>query len=197
MITLDACLLLEFLRSFTGEKSKTKSKFFEQHHGSAILRDIVKLQNQIPLIVLIKLLELETKSDQNAAEEKLLDMLYFGAVRMCYPFSPSSIKWTSELKSKLLGKAHILDLLSSIIVESFSEQESVPNSHNESQQNRQQEDTCRWHNLITKVGGSVRKKMDPNGCSWQSSLPSVVVLKRTGIGIKFKLYRNGLNKVEF
>eukprot|EP01018_Ginkgo_biloba_P023174 Gb_36109 [translate_table: standard] len=101
MFTLDASFLLEILRSYLEEMSRPANygQYFEpvfdkykiEHNGIDILHDILKLENQIPLVVLRKLLELEVGSIEGA-NDMLSELLFYGGpLRRFYPFTRGSL----------------------------------------------------------------------------------------------------------
>ncbi|GLJ23646.1 hypothetical protein SUGI_0447840 [Cryptomeria japonica] len=81
---LDGSFLLELLRTLAGKDHSDSSDgmYFEplfdesriKSVGFAVLGDIVKLENQIPLLVLDKILQLESGSEKEA-QAKLFDLL--------------------------------------------------------------------------------------------------------------------------
>ncbi|KAH9307422.1 hypothetical protein KI387_035333 [Taxus chinensis] len=124
MLSLDGCFILEILRTLGGESfpvaeaSKCYDPIFERNKidytGFDILCDILMLENQVPLIVLRKLLKLELKQADDV-EEKLLKVLVKSSRSKFYPFKYDMKEWAwSQLTD---GKEdHLLGLLHALIV---------------------------------------------------------------------------------
>lgn len=93
MLSFDGCFILEILRTLAGEELPVANEYYEpifernkvDFAGFDILNDILMLENQIPLIVLRKLLELELNS-VDGVEEKLFKVLVKGPSSKFYPF---------------------------------------------------------------------------------------------------------------
>ncbi|KAJ8755152.1 hypothetical protein K2173_018950 [Erythroxylum novogranatense] len=122
MMAIDACFLLEFLQIYAikeGDVTVTRVSSGMSHlvdyagrksaHNS-IIKDMVMLENQIPLFVLRKTLELQFSSLE-IADERLLLML----VGFCQELSP--FKMIQDLpKIQVSQCAHLLDYLYDTIV---------------------------------------------------------------------------------
>ncbi|KAG6789063.1 hypothetical protein POTOM_005147 [Populus tomentosa] len=127
MMALDVSFLLEFLQIYSLKETSSSSRVVTSrmshlldyskrksvHH--VILRDMVMLENQVPLFVLRKVLEFQYLSVESA-DEMLLSMI-MGLAKDLSPFK------TIELpKSKnILEHSHLLDLLYDIIVPKVEE----------------------------------------------------------------------------
>ncbi|GLJ34482.1 hypothetical protein SUGI_0693530 [Cryptomeria japonica] len=107
MLAIKACFILEFLKSFalTRDESDTdcfslvfENKDFENSMFGGILDDIMKLENQIPLFVLIALLQLEFGT-RTLAIAQLAALLSTYKVFCGFPFS-SSLPGNTELGLK-------------------------------------------------------------------------------------------------
>jgi len=95
MLSLDGCFILEVLRTLGGDEISLAEagQCYDPIFGgnkiefasSDILNDILMLENQIPLIVLRKLLELELDSAVNV-EKMLLKVLVAGTSVLFKPF---------------------------------------------------------------------------------------------------------------
>eukprot|EP01018_Ginkgo_biloba_P022497 Gb_41270 [translate_table: standard] len=98
MMTMDACFILEVFRTSITESNQRDSQnfvYFEpvfdsqslrSVEGSAIFKDILMLDNQIPLCALKKLYEIEMGANEDW-ETKFYQMLYKGLVSKANPFS--------------------------------------------------------------------------------------------------------------
>ncbi|XP_019195980.1 PREDICTED: putative UPF0481 protein At3g02645 [Ipomoea nil] len=116
MVVMDACFLLEFLRVYAVKQGKcfarlpTRMSHMVDVSGrksahNVMLRDIVMLENQIPLFILRKLLEWESSS---SAADMLLTMLS----GLCKDLSPLvNVSEEEMAKVPLDGCAHLLDFL--------------------------------------------------------------------------------------
>ncbi|CAH9128509.1 unnamed protein product [Cuscuta epithymum] len=116
MLAMDACFLLEFLgvyascpRPEVGLRMSHMVDVLGRKSGhNASLRDIVMLENQIPLSVLRKMLEWELSS-QDLADEVLLAML-MGLYKDLSPFP------VAEFIPRLDDCAHLLDFFYQLMV---------------------------------------------------------------------------------
>ncbi|CAI9113917.1 OLC1v1014622C1 [Oldenlandia corymbosa var. corymbosa] len=141
IMALDACFLLEFLRVFAVKEEgnvkdftsvpSTLSHFIDtagkKSAHNTILRDVVMLENQIPLFLLRRVLEFQLSS-LDSADELLISML----IGFCNEISPfkGTTDWilttTNADQVALLKKcAHLLDFLYHTIVPKFEEPSSV------------------------------------------------------------------------
>ncbi|CAK7356977.1 unnamed protein product [Dovyalis caffra] len=127
MMALDVSFLLEFLQIYSFEDTKMVStmttsqmshlldytKRKSAHH--VLLRDMVMLENQVPLFVLRKVLEFQHSSAESA-DHMLLSMIR-GLAKDLSPFK------TIELpkSKKILEHSHLLDILYDIIVPKVEE----------------------------------------------------------------------------
>ncbi|KAL3610834.1 hypothetical protein D5086_001854 [Populus alba] len=127
MMALDVSFLLEFLQIYSLKETSSSSRVVTSrmshlldyskrksvHH--VILRDMVMLENQVPLFVLRKVLEFQYLSVESA-DEMLLSMI-MGLAKDLSPFK------TIELpkSQKILEHSHLLDLLYDIIVPKVEE----------------------------------------------------------------------------
>ena len=121
MMVIDASFLLEFLQVYVNREGKLSSRISSSisHVGdyagkksahNAILRDIVMLENQIPLLVLRKILEYQFSSLEEA-EARMLTMLV-GFCKELYPFKMMEKDLPKIRVSEL---AHLLDFLYEMI----------------------------------------------------------------------------------
>ncbi|XP_052182031.1 putative UPF0481 protein At3g02645 [Diospyros lotus] len=107
MMAIDAAFLLEFIQTPVGRKSAHE----------AILRDLVMLENQIPMFLLTKLLEfLQFSPAPESADKKLFSML----MGLCKEISP--FKTVEKFPNSNLGQCpHLLDFLYHAIVPKLHE----------------------------------------------------------------------------
>lgn len=122
MMAVDASFLLEFLHIYAAKEGKvltTVSSLRMSHlvdaagrksAHNAILRDLAMLENQIPLFVLRKILELQFSSLE-LADDMLVSML----VGLCKELSPFKMV-ESFPEVKVTESAHLLDFLYQMIV---------------------------------------------------------------------------------
>ncbi|GLJ34460.1 hypothetical protein SUGI_0692990 [Cryptomeria japonica] len=131
----DACFILQYIRSYVGmDASPTDStnSCFQNydHHDdfhSSVQSDIWKLENQIPLFILITILQLEFNDH---AKDMLAEMLQrFFLIRPFVFYFPS---WGNKIQSRLKhhiekGAHHLLDLYRRMIRDmlSYSSSESA------------------------------------------------------------------------
>lgn len=126
MMALDASFLLEFLHIYTLKEPKMLSRVSSRMSHlldyskrksaqNAILRDIMKLENQIPLFVLRKLLEFQFLLLESAD-----DVLHSMLMGLCKEVSPFKIM-ESLPQTKVPETAHLLDFLYRVIVPKMEE----------------------------------------------------------------------------
>ncbi|KAL5559737.1 hypothetical protein UlMin_035948 [Ulmus minor] len=124
MFAIDASFLLEFLQTYSAKKETSLVRISSKmnhlidytrrktsHH--AILRDIIMLENQIPLFLLKQVHSL--CYDQEDNPDQILSFMLLGFFRELSPFVHVIIN-DSYLQEECLQKAHLLDLLYSTIV---------------------------------------------------------------------------------
>lgn len=114
MLSLDGCFILEILRTLgkenfpVAEASNYYEPVFERNKidytGFDILCDILMLENQIPLIVLRKLLELELKSTDNV-DSTLFTVLVKSPRSKFYPFKYDMKEWSRPQKQQAQAQA--------------------------------------------------------------------------------------------
>ncbi|XP_043700262.1 putative UPF0481 protein At3g02645 [Telopea speciosissima] len=129
MMAVDACFLLEFLQvyaikegkfAFNGEILSTMSHLMDyagrKSAHNAILRDLMMLENQIPLFILRKILEVQYSSLEEA--DVLLHSMLMGLCKELTPF-----KMIEDFPNiKVTDCAHLLDSLYQIFVPKSEEQ---------------------------------------------------------------------------
>ncbi|XWS11738.1 hypothetical protein CRYUN_Cryun37aG0025800 [Craigia yunnanensis] len=121
MMAIDASFLLEFLQIYAMKEGKLLTRVSSRmahlvdYAGrksahNAILRDIMMLENQIPLFVLRKMLEVQSASLE-PADELLLSML----TGLCKELSPFKMM-NGLLKIQVSETSHLLDCLYDMLV---------------------------------------------------------------------------------
>ncbi|KAL0010798.1 hypothetical protein SO802_005906 [Lithocarpus litseifolius] len=144
MMGIDASFMLEFLQIYAIQEEKvitrvsSRMSHLVDYAGrksahNTILRDMVMLENQIPLFVLRKMLEFQFSSLE-AADDMLLSML----VGLCKELSP--FKLGEELpKIPVPDCAHLLDFLYHVIVPKVEEPSEIieVEDHNEDMQGKE------------------------------------------------------------
>ncbi|GLJ51225.1 hypothetical protein SUGI_1089780 [Cryptomeria japonica] len=130
ILTLDGCFVLEILRVLSAEQQQQRQGGQNSHPifnttrikscQFDLLCDFLMLENQIPIMVLIKLLEVETGSESEA-KKQLLRLLCSSIIPEIHPFLPNWLDRANLLESRLKGYEdlesykHILGLLQSLI----------------------------------------------------------------------------------
>ncbi|XP_059644764.1 putative UPF0481 protein At3g02645 [Cornus florida] len=113
MMAVDASFMLEFLQIYALKEGKTLTRVSSRMSHLAhndILRDMVMLENQIPLFLLRKVLEFQFSSLQLSD-----DMLHSMLIGLCKEISP--FKMMEELPNVQLSElTHLLDFLYQVIV---------------------------------------------------------------------------------
>ncbi|GLJ47701.1 hypothetical protein SUGI_1007380 [Cryptomeria japonica] len=123
MMTMDACFILEFLQM----DMPNSSLVFHSHRANSIKRgeilmDILKLENQIPLCILKKILKLELKDPVAFLADTLNRCM--GCYFQGYPFKEN--KHNEDLIAKFIkgGAFHLLDLSRQVIADFLSDSNS-------------------------------------------------------------------------
>ncbi|XP_057756574.1 putative UPF0481 protein At3g02645 [Arachis stenosperma] len=129
MMVVDAAFLLEFLQIFANHDGtmtigvSSRMSHLLDYAGrklahNAILKDIVMLENQIPLFVLRKMLEFKFSSLELA--DDMLFSMFIGLFKDLSPFSPME---EEDYPQILVSEcAHLLDFLYEMIVPKLEEQ---------------------------------------------------------------------------
>ncbi|XP_075491100.1 putative UPF0481 protein At3g02645 [Primulina tabacum] len=213
MMVVDSCFLLEFLQVFAvkGGRILTRassrvSRFVvslgrqSASHDNAIVRDMIMLENQIPLFCLRKVLEFQLGSVTFEADNKLYAML----MNFCKELSP--FKMIQELPEvhQVMGCDHLLDLLYHLIVPKSEETSSEIKLDIEEQQNEEGGENNLWKTISKSKSGLMRliKRLLVSKPAhflfklpWKiiSNLPGVIILRQLEY-ICFTQYqeRNGL-----
>jgi hypothetical protein len=126
MMAVDASFLLKFLGIYAMEKGKVLTKVSSRmshlvDYGgtksahNAILRDMIMLENQIPLLVLRKVLAFQFSSPESA-DDMLLSML----MGLCKELSPFKLM-EDPPKIQVSKAAHLLDFLYDMVVPKMEE----------------------------------------------------------------------------
>lgn len=122
LMGLDAVFLLECLQFYVRHADQSSDAYVKQlgrvldpsgtsaAHNSTV-RDLMMLENQLPLFLLQKLLELQLGSETKA-EERLCTLLRL----FCEEFSPFSFKLPEDSKIRTNERGHILEVLYYAIV---------------------------------------------------------------------------------
>ncbi|KAG6383576.1 hypothetical protein SASPL_156664 [Salvia splendens] len=113
MMAVDSCFLLDFFQRKAGNPTLNSGRKTGLH--DAILRDIVMLENQIPLFSLKKTLEFITGSTEGADY-----CLYAMAVGLCRDSSPLMIQESNDV-DQINKSAHLLEFLYNLILPRFHE----------------------------------------------------------------------------
>ncbi|KAF2323091.1 hypothetical protein GH714_033397 [Hevea brasiliensis] len=120
MMALDACFLIEFIQIYAHKEGPSRTTHLLDYGMSksahnSILRDILVLENQIPLFTLRKVLELQFSSTESA-DSMMVSML----MEMYKEVSPFKIQ-DELLPAKVSECAHLLDFLYHSIVPRMEE----------------------------------------------------------------------------
>ncbi|AES77821.1 hypothetical protein MtrunA17_Chr7g0220521 [Medicago truncatula] len=141
MMVVDASFLLEFLQIYTIQDetmilsfSSRMSHLFDyggrKLGHNAILKDIVMLENQIPLFILRKMLEFKFTSLELA--DDMLILMFIGLYKEISPFKVMEHDYSDIVVSEC---AHLLDFLYNMIVPKLDEQSDLvvelENQHND------------------------------------------------------------------
>ncbi|KAG7018367.1 putative UPF0481 protein, partial [Cucurbita argyrosperma subsp. argyrosperma] len=141
MMAIDACFLLEFLNVYAQQlkilrRVSSRMSHLMDYAGTkpahnAVLRDIIMLENQIPLFVLRKMMEFQFESTEQS-DETLLSML-IGLFAELSPFNT-----TDEIPEiQISDCAHLLDFLYQMITPKLKEPSEITENPNEIEQSPQ------------------------------------------------------------
>ncbi|CAK9324555.1 unnamed protein product [Citrullus colocynthis] len=141
MMAIDASFLLEFLHLYAGElkilrRVSSRMSHLMDYAGTkpahnAVLRDIIMLENQIPLFVLRKMMEFEFESSEQS-DEILLSMM-IGLFTELSPFNPTD----GIPEIQISDCAHLLDFLYQMITPKSKEPSEIIEIPNEIEQSPQ------------------------------------------------------------
>ncbi|XP_010417325.1 PREDICTED: putative UPF0481 protein At3g02645 [Camelina sativa] len=117
IMAVDSSFLIEFLKIYSFKKVET---LINRVGHNEILRDIMMIENQIPLFVLRKTLEFQLESIESAD-----DILVSVLTGLCRDLSPLVISFDDHeiLKAQFHECNHILDFLYQMIVPRIEEEE--------------------------------------------------------------------------
>ncbi|KAK4270851.1 hypothetical protein QN277_019620 [Acacia crassicarpa] len=124
MMIIDASFLLEFLQEGRSVIQYGGRKLLVDQNET--LRDIIMLENQIPLFVLRKVLEFKLSSsilESSSADDSLLAML-MGLFREISPFKTIKENYSSEITILVSQCAHLLEFLYNMIVLKLEEEQT-------------------------------------------------------------------------
>ncbi|KAF8393095.1 hypothetical protein HHK36_021336 [Tetracentron sinense] len=185
MMAVDASFLLEFLQIYAIKEAKVvrevssrMSHFVDYAERksvhNAILRDIVMLENQIPLFLMRKILEFQYSSPE-LADEVLKSML-MGLYKELSPFK--MVKFSSIQVTEC---AHLLDFLFDMIMPKSESPSEINEADNPNEGDRDKEGSFLNQSNVKKLLSEVWK--------WLSKLNKgpVGLLKRVLVSKAFKL----------
>ncbi|XP_020207257.2 putative UPF0481 protein At3g02645 [Cajanus cajan] len=130
MMAIDASFLVEFLQVFV--PCKMEQNYHVSH--DAILRDVVMLENQIPLFVLRKMLEFKFSSLE--ATDEILILKFISLFKEISPFKMVEEEYPHNIQ--VSKSAHLLDFLYHMIVPNVLEQEQGTIDQVEFQQEKEE-----------------------------------------------------------
>uniref|UniRef100_A0A0D6QZZ1 Uncharacterized protein n=1 Tax=Araucaria cunninghamii TaxID=56994 RepID=A0A0D6QZZ1_ARACU len=138
MMTMDACFILEYFRAFNSDE-EDKSLVFKNEKrlnvvSLGILMDILKLENQIPLFLLIEILHFELQNREKAWST-LFEMLSSLSEFQGYPFLPEK----KEEKKKDRGSELVKKQNENKKDRRSEEEEGPPKKQNENKKDRRSE----------------------------------------------------------
>eukprot|EP01018_Ginkgo_biloba_P007724 Gb_41229 [translate_table: standard] len=135
------------------------------------VRDVVKLENQIPLFLLKALHPLIDDHCHTSFEEFVAEK--------CFLLSPFLHKWRHGLGERLPSKSHLLDCIRNVVVEGYSTSASAPTV----------EETCHHHHHSFPP-----RRVSDYPFTGKFLPPAVELMKA---GIKFRETYNGIRGIRF
>ncbi|KAK7374691.1 hypothetical protein VNO80_08128 [Phaseolus coccineus] len=203
MVAIDASFLLEFLQVYTIQDGtmmipgvSSRMSHFMDYAGrriahNAILKDIVMLENQIPLFVLRKMLEFKFSSIE-LADGMLLSML-IGLFKQLSPFKVIEKDYSEIIVSEC---AHLLDFLYAMIVPKLEEQSDVVQLEDQHKDNEDNEESflnyakqflCEvwsfFSKLVTTFVNLIKKLQQCRTMKVITWLPWTIISNLPGVGI--------------
>ncbi|KAJ0244604.1 putative UPF0481 protein [Hirschfeldia incana] len=129
IMAIDSSFLIEFLKVYSFRKVET---LINRVSHNEILRDVMMIENQIPLFVLRKTLEVQLDSKESAD-----DLLVSVLKGLCRDLSPLVVEFEDDqiLKAQIHEFNHILDFLYQMIVPRIEEEEEEADEENRADNN--------------------------------------------------------------
>jgi hypothetical protein len=148
MMVVDASFLLTFLEVYTIQDERMMLSFSSRMSHlidfggrklchNAILKDIVMLENQIPLFILRKMLEFKFTSLELA--DDMLILMFIGLYNEISPIKVVEQDYPDIIFSEC---AHLLDFLYNMIVPKLEEQSEIGESDHRQKDNEDNEKSC-------------------------------------------------------
>jgi hypothetical protein len=148
MMVVDASFLLTFLEVYTIQDERMMLSFSSRMSHlidfggrklghNAILKDIVMLENQIPLFILRKMLEFKFASLELA--DDMLILMFIGLYNEISPIKVVEQDYPDIVFSEC---AHLLDFLYNLIVPKLEEQSEIGESDHRQKDNEDNEKSC-------------------------------------------------------
>ncbi|KAL0848739.1 hypothetical protein Bca101_021986 [Brassica carinata] len=188
IMAIDSSFLIEFLKIYSFRKVDT---LINRVGHNEILRDVMMIENQIPLFVLRKTLEFQLESRESAD-----DLLVSVLKGLCRDLSPLVIKFEDDeiLKEKLHEYNHILDFLYQMIVPRIEEEEL----YEEDEENRGEN---RAYKLLREIKLPFKRVFasrpaDPPLVE-ELTIPSVSELHKAGVKFKPTTPNGNVSTVAF
>ncbi|XP_004491977.1 putative UPF0481 protein At3g02645 [Cicer arietinum] len=203
MMVVDASFLLEFLQVYTIQDEtmivsfSSRMSHLVDYGGrklahNAILKDIVMLENQIPLFILRKMLEFKFESIE-LADDMLISM-FIGLYKEISPFKMVEHDYLDIVVSEC---SHLLDFLYYMIVPKFEEQSDIiielENRNNNKEENEKSYGNylkiflCEVWRLLSKLTStltrSFKKIMQFRAMKVFTWLPWTIISNLPGMGI--------------
>ncbi|CAJ1835970.1 unnamed protein product [Sphenostylis stenocarpa] len=203
MVTIDASFLLEFLQVYTIQDGamvipgvSSRMSHLMDYAGrriahNAILKDIVMLENQIPLFVLRKMLEFKFSSIE-LADDMLLFML-IGLFKHLSPFKVTEKDYPEIIVSEC---AHLLDFLYAMIVPKLEEQSDVVQLEDQHEDNEDNEESflnyvkhflCEVWSFLSKLATTlislIKKVLQCRTMKVITWLPWTIISNLPGVGL--------------
>ncbi|XP_043700264.1 putative UPF0481 protein At3g02645 [Telopea speciosissima] len=167
MVAVDACFLLEFLQIYAIKEGKVQTEILStmshlvdyagrKSAHNAVLRDIIMLENQIPLFILRKILEFQCSS-LDAADDLLHSMI----MGLCKELS--LFKMIEDFPNiQITDCAHLLDSLYQIIVPKSKQSAIIeapedPNAPADDNKEEKFEDSSYVKKLLNEIGKLLSK----------------------------------------
>lgn len=202
MMIIDASFLLEFLQVYTVQDGTTmpgvssRMSHLMDYSGrkipqNAILKDIVMVENQIPIFVLRKMLEVKCSSLE-LGDEMLFSML-IGLFKELSPFKIIEKDYPEIIVSEC---AHLLDFLYAMIVPKLEEQSDVIQFEDQPKDKKDNEksfkncvkkflcEVCRLlSKLVIAFTSLIKKVLECRAMKVITWLPWTIISNLPGIGI--------------
>ncbi|KAL7616924.1 hypothetical protein Lser_V15G01255 [Lactuca serriola] len=183
MMSLDVSFLLEFLDVYNIEKGRLITRvasrmshlvdFSCRKFGhDAILRDIVMLENQIPMSLLEKMLEFKFKSQSPESTQKYLTSTLLGLHKELSPFTVVDQQWNLHSSEDC---AHVLGFLYHMIIDPNIKQQWYETTNEGHDEEQVQESRHKFQRIINAIQNFVKRLISSEPVKLLVNFPLAII----------------------